>query len=218
MLAAFSTSDVCIYLRLFIHSVLHFSQRLAGERVFAHSSFHGCWRTSHFPPEVLLQAHCSVSTVLSFVLLCCLCWSTLALLMHLNHVQILQPSLSRSQPSCSSLPFEFPLHPPFLLSTLIQIKSQHISHFLTYSDLPSHSFSYRDFKLSFSSFSHPLLITFTSFHAVCFFFCFISDANFNPYEICLTLLSILPEKLNTNNELWATQQYHLWVWSRMNEL
>lgn len=83
------------------------------------------------------------------------------------------------------------------------IKSQHIFHFLTYSDLPSHSFSYRDFKFSFSSFSHPLLITFTSFHAVCFFFCFISDANFNPYEICFTLLSILPEKLNTNNELWA---------------
>lgn len=147
MLAAFSTSDVCIYLRLFIHSVLHFSQRLAGERVFAHSSFHGCWRTSHFPPEVLLQAHCSVSAVLSFVFLCCLCWSNLALLMHLDHVQILQPSLSRSQPSCSSLPFEFPLHPPFLLSTLIQSK---VNIFFIF--LPTQIFPLTPFLTAISSF------------------------------------------------------------------
>lgn len=111
MLAAFCISDMCFYLGLFIHPVLHLSHYVFLGECLCQFDFHmavaellrsplKCYSN---PPTLF------VSIILSFVLPCCL-----GLIKgsptprQSDHVQALQPFLSNSQHSCMFPSFHLP--------------------------------------------------------------------------------------------------------------
>lgn len=146
-----SPSALCTFLSLFIHSVLHFSQCLPGERVFAHSSFP--WLLKNFTfsswiaaPVPLLCKHCSF-----------FCVALLPLLIKASPIDASGPcanfaALSHEVSALLFIPSLFIPHtsifPLFHCNT--NQKSTYFPH--AYLFKSSLSFSYHNIKFSFSSF------------------------------------------------------------------